>query len=168
MVTDKDKLLVEATKSHRERLDAAYVFGKFEERRKVQNNRGRLIGSIVLGAVACIGCFGTAFVLNILADQKETKAIESFRSAIASNPLEPGDDYIDKPDSDYLIDRNTGDTIDPETGFVVDEKTGIATDPQGHKIDTRIGWYVDLKTGYYTDPESDVTIDPRTLKPVRD
>lgn len=168
MVTDKDKLLVDATKSHRERLDAAYVFGKFDQRRKVQNNRGRFIGSCVLAAVACVGCFGTAFVINMLDNQKETKAIAAFRSAIESAPLQPGDEYIEIPDSDYLIDRNTGDTIDPKTGFVVDPETGIATDPNGKKIDTRINWYLDLETGYYTDPETKVTIDPETLKPIRD
>ena len=166
MATDKDKLLVEATKTHRARLNAAYVFGNFDERRKVQTNRGRFIASFVIAAIACVGCFGTAFVINLLTEQKEQKAIEAFRKATQANPMKPDENYKKDPSGEYLINKHTGRVIDPKTGFTVDPETGIATDEQGRKIDTRTHWFINVETGNYTDPKTGVTINPDTLEVV--
>lgn len=161
---DYDQTLLESTRTHRDRLTAAFVHGAQRDRRKVNNNLRRLTGSIILGAVICAGCLGTGFVLNIIETQREDKAIAAFRSAIASSPLQAGDGLVEDEETGYLIDTATSELIDPRTGFIVDPTTGWATDPQGRTIDPRTGWYIDPETGYYTDPETDVTIDPETLE----
>jgi hypothetical protein len=73
MANDRDAVLLETVKTHRARLLAAFLFGELEERRVVNDNRKRLIGSIVLAAVICAGCVGFAFVSNLLAEQAAAK-----------------------------------------------------------------------------------------------
>ncbi|KJQ54617.1 hypothetical protein [Microbacterium sp. SA39] len=163
---DYDQTLLESTRTHRDRLTAAFVHGEQRDRRTVNNNLRRLTGSIILGAVICAACLGTGFVLNIIQTQREDKAVAAFRSAVAGNPIPPGDDLIEDEESGYLLDTATFELIDPRTGFVVDPATGWATDPQGRTVDTRTGWYVDPRTGHYTDPDTGVTIDPETLEVV--
>lgn len=67
---NNDAILLESVKTHRARLRGAFLVGELAERRDVNDNVKRLIGSVVLGAVICAGCVGTSFVLNALADQK--------------------------------------------------------------------------------------------------
>ncbi|KJL47708.1 hypothetical protein RS84_02507 [Microbacterium hydrocarbonoxydans] len=160
---DYDQTLLESTRTHRERLTAAFVHGEQRNRRTVNSNLRRLTGSIVLGAVLCAACLGTGFVLNILQTQREDKAVAAYRAAIAASPLEPGERLAEDQDSGLLIDTTTGTLIDPRTGFVIDPDTGWATDPQGRIIDPRTGWFVDPETGLRTDPATGVTIDPDTL-----
>ena len=50
-MTDPDRLLIESTRTHRERLLAAMVHGPLTARRKVTTNAGRFTGSLVLAAV---------------------------------------------------------------------------------------------------------------------
>lgn len=161
---DHDQTLLESSRTHRDRLTAAFVYGPQRERRAVNNNLKRLTGSIILGAVICAACLGTGFVLNIIQTQREDKAIAAFRAAAAASPLQPGDGLVEDESTGYLRDTATSRLIDPRTGFVVDPSTGLATDPQGRTLDPRTGWYVDQETGYYTDPETGVTIDPKTLE----
>lgn len=167
-MTDIDRIVVEATKTHRKRLIGAFVFGGLTRRRAFQDNRARLIGSSIVAAVACSACFGTAFVLNILSDQREDKALAAFRAALATNPIPSSEAMPQDEATGFLEDPNSDDLIDPQTGYIVDRETGLATDEQGRLIDPRIDWYFDPDTGYYTDPESGVTIDPETLQVVRD
>lgn len=163
---DHDQTLLESTRTHRERLTAAFVHGAQRDRRPVNNNLRRLTGSIILGAVICAVCLGTGFVLNIIQTQREDKAVAAFRSAVAGNPIPPGDGLVEDEESGYLRDTTTSELIDPRTGFVIDPTTGWATDPQGRTVDPRTGWYVDPQTGNYTDPDTGVTIDPETLEVV--
>lgn len=167
-MTDADRTLIESTKTHRSRLVSAFVHGSRERRHAFNNNAKRIIGSVVVAAVACAGCLGTAFVMNLLQTQKEDKALAAFRSALQSNPIPESDELPLDEDTGFLRDRETGGLIDPRTGFPVDPSTLLATDPQGRTIDPRIGWYYDEETGNYTDPESGLTIDPDTLKVVDD
>jgi hypothetical protein len=163
---DYDQILIESSRVHRDRLNAAFVHGEQADRRPVNNNLRRLMGSVILGAVVCAVCLGTGFVLNILQTQKETAALTSFRQAIASNPIPEGDGLVRDESTGYLFDTNTQRLIDPRTGFVVDPVTGLATDKQGRTVDPRTGWFVDPATGNYTDPNSGITIDPETLQVV--
>ncbi|MDN5559092.1 MAG: hypothetical protein L0G23_06605 [Ruaniaceae bacterium] len=163
---DYDQTLIESTRTHRERLAAAFVYGPQEARRPVRNNLRRIMGSMILGAVICAICLGTGFVLNYMQTQRETKALTSYREAIASNPLQPGDGLVDDEETGFLLDTRTGDLIDPRTRFVVDPLTGWAIDPQGRTLDPRTGWYVDPLTGNFTDPDTGITIDPNTLEVV--
>lgn len=163
---DHDQTLLESAKTRRDRLTAAFVYGRQTERRAVNNNLRRFTGSLVLGAVLCAGCLGTGFVLNILQTQREDKAVAAYRAAISANPITEGDGLVEDEASGYLLDTATSQLIDPRTGYVVDPSTGLATDPQGRTVDPRTGWFVDPATGYYTDPETGVTIDPATQEVV--
>ena len=74
MSADRDVVLLETVRTHRARLLAAFLFGDLEERRVVNDNRKRVIGSMVLAAVVCAGCVGFSFVTTILADQAAERA----------------------------------------------------------------------------------------------
>jgi hypothetical protein len=65
---------------------AAFLFGDLDERRVVNDNTKRLIGSIVLAAVICAGCVGFAFVSNILAEQAAEKEASSQVSTSTATP----------------------------------------------------------------------------------
>jgi hypothetical protein len=67
---ETDAVLLEAVRTHRARLRGAFLLGELAERRAVNDNLRRVVGSVVLGAVVCAGCVGTALVLHTLADQQ--------------------------------------------------------------------------------------------------
>lgn len=69
---NNDAILLESVKTHRARLRGAFLVGELAERRDVNDNVKRLIGSVVLAAVICAGCVGTSFVLHALAQQQST------------------------------------------------------------------------------------------------
>lgn len=167
-MSDIDRTLIESTRSHRERLLSALVHGPLASRRAVSTNLGRLLGSIVVAAVAGIACLGTGFVLGHLEDQRNEKAVTAFRAAGQANPIPARPPYVEDEETGLLRNEETGEFIDPRTGFRVDPRTMLATDPQGRLVDTRLGWYYDPATGNYTDPASDVTIDPETLTVVEE
>jgi hypothetical protein len=96
MANDRDAVLLETVKTHRARLLAAFLFGDLEERRVVNDNSKRLIGSIVLAAVICAGCVGFAFVSNLLAEQ----AAEKEASSQVSTPTSTTPTPTPTPDSE--------------------------------------------------------------------
>ena len=165
-MTDRDRIVIESTRTHRARLAAALSFGPLEHRRSVNTNIRRFIGSIVLAAVAGVGCLGFSFVVHLLDDKRETQALTAFRAALAAHPITPSDQMPLDPATGFLQDSATGNLIDPQTGFVVDRETGLARDPDGNVIDPRTGWFIDLESGHYTDPATGITIDPTTLSVV--
>jgi len=165
---DQDRILLETTKTHRDRLASALAFGSLDRRRRVNSNVRRFVGSIVLAAVAGVACLGFSFVVDLLQDRREDQAIAAFRAALATNPIQPTDEMPADETTGFLVDPDSGDLIDPQTGFAVDRRTGLARDPDGNTIDPRIDWYLDAGTGYYTDPATGVTIDPRTLRVVEE
>ncbi|PPG38346.1 OCRE domain-containing protein [Pseudoclavibacter sp. RFBA6] len=162
-MSETDRTLIDTTRAHRERMLGALAHGPQATRRTVNTNVGRLLGSVILGAVICCACLGTSFVVNLLEDRKQQEAISAFQAAAAANPVQPGGTVVKDEATGFLLDQATGQYTDPRTGFVVDPATGYATDPAGKLIDTRIGWYIDPATGYYTNPTSGITIDPQTL-----
>lgn len=164
----QDKILIETTKTHRARLASALSYGPLGRRRPVNTNAKRFIGSVVLAAVAGVGCMGYGFVSNLLLQQRENAALASFQQAMASNPLPETETRTLDEDTGFLVDSETGEWIDPQTGFVVDPETMLATDPQGNIIDPRLDWFYDPETGYYTDPAMGITIDPVTMETVRE
>lgn len=165
---ESDRVLIETTRTHRDRLASAFAFGDLERRRRVNTNLRRFIGSVVLAAVICVGCVGVSFVLDLLQGQREEEALASFRAAQAANPIPPDDRLVEDEETGFLRDTQTGELIDPQTGFVVDEDTGLARDPDGNTIDPRLDWFYDTSTGFYTDPETGVTIDPTTMQVVEE
>jgi hypothetical protein len=80
-VPNNDAILLESVKTHRARLRGAFLIGELAERRDVNDNARRLIGSMVLAAVICAGCVGTSFVLNALASQPSTSTSSSIPSS---------------------------------------------------------------------------------------
>lgn len=70
MADETDAVLLEAVRTHRSRLRGAFLLGELAERRSVEDNVKRVVGSIVLAAVVCAGCVGTSFVLHALAQQE--------------------------------------------------------------------------------------------------
>ena len=167
-MTDPDRVLIETTRTHRHRLASALAFGPLDQRRPVNTNLRRFVGSVVLAAVAGVGCLGFSFVVDILQDRREEQAIAAFRAALATNPIQPTAEMPEDPATGFLEDPWSDDLIDPQTGFVVDRETGLARDPAGRTIDPRLDWYLDPDTGLYTDPASGITIDPRTLTVVEE
>lgn len=161
---DRDRVLLESTRTHRERVGAAVLFGALDERRGVPTNVRRFVGSVVLAAVACVGCVGFSFVADLLEQRREDQAVASLRAAMAANPLVESSDLVADPGSGLLRDVQTGELVDPRTGFAVDRRTGMLVDPGGRLVDPRTGWFVDAETGNLTDPSSGVTVDPVTMR----
>jgi hypothetical protein len=66
---NSDAVLLESVATHRRRLRQAFVLGRLADRRVVNDNVKRFVGSIVLAAVVGVGCLGYSFVTNALAEQ---------------------------------------------------------------------------------------------------
>lgn len=64
-----DQALLEAVRTHRERLRGAFLFGSLGTRRSSSMLIGRLIGSVVAGAVAAAVCAGVSFAISVLPAQ---------------------------------------------------------------------------------------------------
>jgi hypothetical protein len=82
---ETDAVLLEAVRTHRTRLRGAFLLGDLAERREVNDNVRRLIGSLVLAAVACAGTVGTAFVIHAIEQQTATSTV-SVPSATSAAP----------------------------------------------------------------------------------
>lgn len=70
-MNDRDTLLLESVRVHRERLSSALVFGPPESRRAVGDNIRRFIGSIVVAAIVCAVCVAISFIGSVVAQQQE-------------------------------------------------------------------------------------------------
>lgn len=72
MADQRDTVLIEQAKIQRMRLGAALLYGRLDERRTVNDNMKRLIGSLIVAAVACAACVGVSFVVQLLTDRAAT------------------------------------------------------------------------------------------------
>lgn len=81
MSKDEDQALIEATKIHKERLRGAFLNGRKGVNQGIRTLSSRLIGSIILAAVACGICVGTSFVLSVLPSQPTNNMISSTTSS---------------------------------------------------------------------------------------
>jgi len=70
----EDQALLEAVKTHRDRLHGAFLGGSAGVKRGVKTLTGRLIGSLVIAAIACAICVGVSFVLSVLPTLKKPPA----------------------------------------------------------------------------------------------
>ncbi|MCU1445009.1 hypothetical protein [Cryobacterium sp.] len=86
MSSDYDVVLLETVKTHRARLQAAFLFGELSERRATTDNMRRFLAGVILAAVACAACVGTSFVIDLLAQKAAADAEKTSMSA----PLVPG------------------------------------------------------------------------------
>ncbi|AKG44129.1 hypothetical protein H7827_14385 [Streptomyces sp. JH002] len=62
MARDYDSQLLESVSVRRRRLRDALLFGGQRVRMTLDENLGKSVGGIVLGAVLCAGCVGWSFL----------------------------------------------------------------------------------------------------------
>ena len=77
MPDQRDTVLIEQAKIQRMRLGAALVYGHIGERRTVNDHMKRLMGSIVVAAIACAACVGVSFVSQLLTERAQQTATTS-------------------------------------------------------------------------------------------
>lgn len=66
MPDQRDAVLIEQAKIQRMRLGSALLHGRIGERRTVNDHAKRLMGTVVLAAVACAACVGVSSVPQLL------------------------------------------------------------------------------------------------------
>ena len=71
MPDQRDTVLIEQAKIQRMRLGAALLYGHIDERRTVNDHMRRLMGSLIVAAVACAACVGVSFVAQLLSDRDQ-------------------------------------------------------------------------------------------------
>jgi hypothetical protein len=76
MASNRDTILLETVRTHRLRLVGAFLFGELADRRVANDNIRRFVVGMVLTAVACAGCVGTAFVLDYFDKQAAQQQLE--------------------------------------------------------------------------------------------
>lgn len=81
MPDQRDTVLVDQARIQRMRLGAALLYGRIDERRTVNDHMRRLVGSLILAAVACAVCVGVSFVVQLLSDQQAAR--EATPAAVA-------------------------------------------------------------------------------------
>lgn len=86
MPDQRDAVLVEQAKIQRMRLGAALLYGHIDERRTVNDHLRRLIGSIIVAAVACAVCAGISFVGQLLADRAASPTGAVFQTTAPPTP----------------------------------------------------------------------------------
>lgn len=69
MPDHRDRTLIEEARTQRMRLGSALLHGRIDERRTVNDNVGRFVGSLIVAALACAVCVGISFVTDLLERQ---------------------------------------------------------------------------------------------------
>lgn len=77
MARDYDSQLLESVAVRRRRLRDAALFGVHRTRRTLDENAGKILGSLALAAVACAGCVGWSFVSEKLAQSSSAAAVSA-------------------------------------------------------------------------------------------
>jgi cation transporter-like permease len=73
MPDHRDRALIEEARTQRMRLGSALLHGRIDERRTVNDNVGRFVGSLIVAALACAVCVGISFVTDLLEKQAAEK-----------------------------------------------------------------------------------------------
>ncbi|WP_415840347.1 TNT domain-containing protein, partial [Nocardiopsis gilva] len=87
MARDYDSQLLESTAVRRKRLREAVFFGPQRTRRRLDENIGKIIASLVVSAVICAGTVGWSFLQNHLKSQKEQQEQQAAGPNAATAPL---------------------------------------------------------------------------------
>jgi hypothetical protein len=66
MPLSHDTILLETVRTRRVRLQSAFLHGGLAQRRAVNDNVRRVVGSLVAAAVVCAGCVGFALVTSLI------------------------------------------------------------------------------------------------------
>jgi len=72
MPDQRDAVLIEQAKIQRMRLGSALLYGHIGERRTVNDHAKRVMGAIVVAAVACAACVGVSFVSQLLSERAQS------------------------------------------------------------------------------------------------
>ena len=84
MPDQRDTVLIEQARIERMRLGSALLYGHIGERRTVNDHLRRLIGSLIIAAVACAACVGVSFVVQLLSDRADAAPPASAPSSVSS------------------------------------------------------------------------------------
>lgn len=87
MPDQRDTVLIEQAKIQRMRLGSALIYGRIDERRTINDHMKRLMGSIIVAAIACGVCVGISFVTQLLSDRADA-ASSTPTSSVSSSPTE--------------------------------------------------------------------------------
>ncbi|KTR90526.1 hypothetical protein NS220_15230 [Microbacterium testaceum] len=74
MPDQRDAVLIEQAKIQRMRLGSALLYGHIGERRTVNDHAKRLMGTVVIAAVACAACVGVSFVSQLLSERAQASS----------------------------------------------------------------------------------------------
>ncbi|MFS0853842.1 hypothetical protein [Microbacterium sp. 179-I 3D4 NHS] len=88
----RDRTLIEEARTQRMRLGSALLYGRVDERRSVNDNLRRLVGSLVVAALACAVCVGISFVSDLLATQAAEKAASGMVATTGTDAEADGGD----------------------------------------------------------------------------
>jgi cation transporter-like permease len=88
MPDQRDTVLIEQAKIQRMRLGSALLYGHIGERRTVNDHAKRLMGSIIVAAVACAACVGVSFVSQLLSDQANAAPAGTVVQTVSPTPSE--------------------------------------------------------------------------------
>lgn len=89
MPDQQDTTIIEAARTQRMRLGSALLYGRLDERRTVNDNIKRFIGSVIVAALACAVCVGISFVSDLLATQAAEKAAQEQAQSMQIAPAIP-------------------------------------------------------------------------------
>lgn len=78
----RDRALIEEARTQRMRLGSALLHGRVDERRTVNDNIRRFVGSLIIAALACAVCVGISFVSDLLEKQAEEKKAQERQNAL--------------------------------------------------------------------------------------
>lgn len=92
MAQNSDAILLESARVHRARLRAAFLHGDLRHRRTTNDNVKRLIGSVVVAAVACAGCAGWSFFQANVGSMRGGAAVTTPASPPPATPSDAGGD----------------------------------------------------------------------------
>lgn len=86
MSSHEDSALLETVRTHRERLRGAFLAGSHGTRRSISTLTGKVMGSIVLAAVAVAVCVGVSFVISVLPQSRGATSSTSVPSPTTPSP----------------------------------------------------------------------------------
>ncbi|SDS00341.1 hypothetical protein [Microterricola viridarii] len=89
MSSHDDSALLETVRTHRERLRGAFLAGALGTRRTISTLTGKVMGSIVLAAVAVAVCVGVSFVISVLPQSRGGAASTPAPSPASTSEPQP-------------------------------------------------------------------------------
>jgi hypothetical protein len=80
--------VIESVAVRRRRLREAWLFGAERAKNTLNEQTGKVLASVMIGAVACAGCAGVSYFKSAQAKEKEQKQ-QPTPTATTSGPVNP-------------------------------------------------------------------------------